>query len=487
MRMSEPKRIHPISVVLTALKQLKEMIVPIIFVTIFGRRGSEWDIFSLGIPAAVIALSLIYSFIFWLRFTYRIEENELRIESGVFVRHKRYIPFERIHSLDQSEGILHRAFGLVKLKVETAAPGGIGKEEAEAVLAAISKQEANRFQEILKEIKNRNVKMVADEEQAEESLIYKMSTKELIMLATTSGGVGVILSAVIAFLTQIEELIPYKTVFDQFNSFITNGIVVISVLVLIGFLFVWFIALIGTMFKYANFSVRKTGADFVISRGLIEKRQITVPLKRIQSVRISQNILRQPFGYGTVFFETAGGSVENKELSKVMVLPIVKRKEMAEILGKWLPDYQLNVKVQHAPNRALWRYLIKGWLMILPVILIPPIFLGPWAWLTLLLILPITYLQYLTHHDAGWSIDENQLTLQFREINKHIVFVTKRKIQSVKSSESYFQRNQGLSTIRALVKSGHGGGGGRVIDIEREDAVTIFKWLSREKGNEKSL
>jgi putative membrane protein len=54
----------------------------------------------------------------WLRFSYRVEDGELRIESGVFIRKKRYIPFERIQSLDFSEGIFQQFFGLVKVRVK---------------------------------------------------------------------------------------------------------------------------------------------------------------------------------------------------------------------------------------------------------------------------------------------------------------------------------------------------------------------------------
>ena len=94
------------------------------------------------IASAFIILSLIIGIISWLRYTYRVEDGELRIESGVFVRKKRYIPFERIQSLDFSEGILQRPFGLVKVRVETA--GSSGSQDAEAVLTAITKAEAAR-------------------------------------------------------------------------------------------------------------------------------------------------------------------------------------------------------------------------------------------------------------------------------------------------------------------------------------------------------
>lgn len=98
--MSEPKRLHPIAVISNALKLLKEMIFPILAATVFGGRGADWG--NLLFPIGAVMFALISGILSWLRFSYRLEENELRIESGVFVRKKRYIPFERIQSVNQS-------------------------------------------------------------------------------------------------------------------------------------------------------------------------------------------------------------------------------------------------------------------------------------------------------------------------------------------------------------------------------------------------
>ena len=86
---------------------------------------------------------LVSGIIKWKRFRYWFEEEELRIEYGLFVKKKRYIPFERIQSLNYTEGIFHRPFGLVKVKVETA--GGGATKEADAELTAITKEAAEQI------------------------------------------------------------------------------------------------------------------------------------------------------------------------------------------------------------------------------------------------------------------------------------------------------------------------------------------------------
>ena len=162
--MSDPKRLHPIAAVVNALRQLKEMIIPFLIFVVFGSRGTDWDLFYLFGSIGVVVLVLVYGILAWYRFTYRIEQGELRIEYGLIVRKKRYIPFDRIQSLDLSEGILQRLFGLVKVKVETAGSGGMGLQDGEAVLTAITKLDAQEIHDYLVSIKKSGQILRGEEE-----------------------------------------------------------------------------------------------------------------------------------------------------------------------------------------------------------------------------------------------------------------------------------------------------------------------------------
>ena len=141
------------------LKTMKEAILPLV-VLVFAngwRSGGTglWyvDYLSFIIFGALIIMLFISGFIKWKRFEYWFEDDELRIESGLFVKKKRYIPFDRIQSLDYTESIFHRPFGLVKVKVETA--GSSSAKQAEGELTAITKEAAKRVEFELAEAKKR--------------------------------------------------------------------------------------------------------------------------------------------------------------------------------------------------------------------------------------------------------------------------------------------------------------------------------------------
>lgn len=475
--MSESKRLHPIASVLNTGKRIKNLIIPMIVINASGGRDGRISLLiALIISAIVLLFTFITGILSWLRFTYRFEQDELRIEYGIFLRKKRYIPYERIQSINVTEGILQRLFGLVKVKIETAGGG----DEAEAVLSAISKEEAVRIQTYVHDAKHSHP--LNDGFEVESQTIFKISTQQLIVLSLTSGGMGVVFSAVLALFSQIDDFISYKKIFGRFELLLLHNVAMVLLLVFIGFLFVWIIGLIITMVKYTNFTVQKIDHELVISQGLLEKRQITIPLKRIQAIHISENMVRQLFGYGTVYVESAGGSSADQEGAKVTLLPIVKINQICPLLENYLPDYSFTTNFHPAPKRALWRYILRSWYMVIPIVIIALIFLKLWGLLSLVLVAAVTIRAVLKYQAAGWSLDQQQLSLRYRTNKRTTVYMKKNKIQSLEARVSYFQKKQELGTLEAFVKSGFGSAGGKVADLEQADIQRIYQWYSHGNG-----
>jgi putative membrane protein len=483
--MSEHKRLHPIASVINTGKRIKNMVIPaaaILFSA--GRDGRMSLLVSVILGMVIILFTFISGILSWYRYTYRIENDEIRIEYGIFVRKKRYIPFERIQSIDLTEGILQRLFGLVKVKIETA--GSSGDDEAEAVLSAITKDEANRIQDVVAAAKYTGT-MDGIQMQPENEQIFKISTEQLVLLSLTSGGTGVVISAIFALLSQFDDFIPFKKLFRGIEDWAIHNLITIAIFVFIVLFISWMIGLIMTMLKYANFTVVKRDGDLVISQGLLERKQITVPLNRIQALRINETIIRQLLGYGTVYIESAGGSAVNEDGANVTLMPIVKIHKLHAIIGPYLPQYILTETFTPLPSRAKRRYLFRSWIITVPVAILALIFLKVWGLLSFLLLALGSFWAIAKFKDAGWNIHHQQLSLRYRTIDRVTVFMLKNKIQSLEMKESYFQRRRELGTIGASVTSGFGGAGGTVVDMEINDLQQIYQWYSREKQKQGSL
>lgn len=498
MMSKEKYTLHPISAVINFVKVLKEMILPLIVVIAvngFGGGSNEgWTSYIIYIIYAVLLIAMLISGIIrWKRFRYWFEEDELRIEYGLFVKKKRYIPFERIQSLNYTEGLLHRPFGLVKVKVETA--GGGATKEADAELTAISKEAAEQIKKEMNLAKNRASVLedmdmdvlLQPEEQAVEQRkpLFRMTQKDLIILASTSGGVGVFFSGLAVFVSQFSELIPYETIYNEIIMFIRFGALLIALAVFFVLLIAWIVSVAITYINFYEFTIRVEDEEIIITRGLLEKKKITIPLSRIQGVRIMENPLRQLTGYATVIVDSAGGSLAEKD-EKIRLLPLIKKDQITPILVQIFPDYEFEASFTRVPKRSRKFFYRLDFLWILPIAGAVSYFFFPFGLLSLLL-LPLSFLLGAWQHKtAGYWMDEKQLVVQYRLFSRVSLWMEKKRIQAMTERTTYFQKKAAVSSIMTTIKSGVAGSTTIIPHIERNDAESLMEWYepTRKESND---
>jgi putative membrane protein len=161
-----------------------------------------------------------------------------------------------------------------------------------------------------------------------------------------------------------------------------------------------------------------------------------------------------------------------------MLLPAVKRVQVANILGDHLPISTSSLPFKKLPNRALPRYLIRGALLVVPFVIAAIAIFKLWGLLSIILFLFSGAWSYLKYKDAGWSIKAQQLNIQYRSFIKHTLFMNKHNVQSLDYKESIFQKRKNLASVTSLIKSGMGAVGGTIVDIEKEDAKEMYQWYS---------
>lgn len=487
--MSKRYKLHPISAVINFVKGLKDLVIP--FVVILFANGFNGDWLSL-FPYLFIVLAMVFSLVTgiikWKRFVYWFEDDELRIESGLFVRNKRYIPFERIQSLNYTEGILHRPFKLVKVNIETAGTNVSNKSEAE--LTAITREAADVIEQEMAAAKKRKLNVgqeysegaqidETDELAPQNEKLYKMSLKELLVLASTSSGIGVIFSGIAVVVSQFSEFIPYDFIYEELKAFIQFGVFMIAVVVFVVLLVAWVVSVGMTMLNYYDFSIAKEDDQLFITRGLLEKKKITLPMKRIQGVRIVENPLRQLFGYASVIVDSAGGSVADEQ--KINLFPLIKKADVKPLLEAILPDYEFHGELESVPQRSKPYFYRIDFVWMLPIIALAGYFFYPYGLLSLLLI-PVGIAWGLwQHRAAGFTLLDQQAIFQYRVFSKHTYFLKRRRIQSLEVNQSYFQKRRDLATIHANIKSGSLGASAVVPHMNAEDAGRVLDWY--EPGN----
>jgi putative membrane protein len=418
--MSEPRRMHPVAAISGLVAALREFIVPLVLIYFFGRGGSGYD----WLFFIVLIIPFFAGIGRWFRFTYSIEGTTLKVNEGLFVRKKVTVPKNRVQSVDITAGVIQRLFGLVSVKVKTA-----GNDEAAVDLTAVKSEEARLIVETLRGETAYDGSVSEFNAGDTSSAVYSISMNQLLAAGATSGQIGVILSVLITISSQFDDMIDIEAIIDtidQWAPFLVNSSLLIVVTAVLG---TWVFAILGTIITYYNFILVRREKELVVRYGLLKTKQVSIPYNRVQAVRFSEGILRQPFGYGALYVESAGQGDERQQ-SSCIIAPFIHVSEIDRVLSEILPGFSLNVdELKTPPERAKWRYVLR---LIRPVAIIIAlvVWFVPYGWISLTL-LPLAVILGLAQYEtAGYHIWGENLLLRTRSIGRTTALIKRARVQS---------------------------------------------------------
>ncbi|WP_440895049.1 PH domain-containing protein [Amphibacillus sp. Q70] len=475
---SKPKHLHPIAILLFILKGLKDWIF--LFISLFFLFGErQYFIYTIFGIVALIILITIFSWLKWLRFTYSVHEDALRIEHGIFIRKNRTISKHRIQSINLNQNILHRLLGLTGVQVETAG----SDMEVDAHLIALKRTEAEQLRQDLKVSNGENDRDESyDYDYALEQRLprYEASYKRLFIFGTTSGGFGLIATLFIFIFSEVEAFIPERFLDQTTDWIITQAVGTLIVLSILVLSVIWLIGVIGSVIKYGDFTIVRYEQELYITRGLWEKKQLTIPLQRIQAVGVKQNFLRLPFKVGSLFVVIAGGEVNQKENSRTIIFPLIRHSEIESFIKKMLPEYQYTFKQLKPISKKSFYYqsLANLLISIIPISLVL-IFLPDFWWTTIILVSALIMYRYLSYKMTKTHLDTAQLTLQFFPfLSRETLLLKKDRIQALEQHQSLIQKKLKITNIKTSVLDNFVGQHYSIQGLPIKDFEKISDWYS---------
>ncbi len=493
--MSEPQRLHPAAILIMALRVSRQLVLPLMAPFVFSLLSQGLDAISpvmlfllIGAVTLLILLSAGWGFLYWQRYTFQVVDNELHLRQGIIFRKQRTIPRERIQAIDFVEGVMHRIFGLVAVRVQTAGgnePGfsliGISRSNAEALRDELSLRPSQ-----VREVEGAGLAASDDldgtetatqaETAAESGLLRKLTPQQLLVAAATSGGIGIALPIIASGMSLVNNAMPNNDLFELATS-VFGGVSWWSIALFI-LLAAWVLSFVGTILAHAGFTIRRSDDNLLIERGLIEKRRATVPLNRIQAIRVIDGVLRQPFGYAMIKVESAGYGEDASESS--VIFPFLPRSEVAAFLNEAVPEFAWDPpEFSRPPRRAIRRYITRMTLvgLALSAIVIAIFYpLGLWALASLPFFAAFGYLCY---RDAGWAISDGTMVMRYRTLARSTAIIPKRRIQSSDVTQNILQRRGSLGNINATVASGVSGATFSIMHLDKGVADQLFAWTGR--------
>ncbi len=467
--MSEKQRLHPAAALEFMVRNLKYIVqtaVPVA-VALFSMKMGEYLI------AAVVAIGclfVVYSAFSWLRFTYYVENKELRVEQGVLIRKKTYIPLERIHSVHVSAGIVQRLFGLVKLEMETAG----GNTKAEVSLAALTKARAEELRMTL----GHGKPDAAATEATEKTLVRKLSTRSLLVAASTTNGLWIAALGLFAILSQIDQFFPQVNVYELLGKSASNlagsGIVAIVAVFAIILLAAWVLSIAGSAIRLWGYTISREGEIITVSRGLLERNQYTLPVRRIQAIALGESLLRQPFGLVSV--EAVSFGVREKGSMTSQIFPLLRRKEVDGFMRQFLPEFTPEAGIEKVSRAALTSYMVPVLTLVLAITLVATVFV-PYGHYSLLLLVPVALWAYARYRDAGWRLDRDMLIIRSRGLGRTTYLIAGGKIQSMTASRTFLQARRKLATMSVSIPTSYGGTNAYVMGIAEDKCALIMDWF----------
>ena len=423
----------------------------------------------------IFLLIVIYQIIKWYKDLYCIKDNLIMIKEGIIFVKRKEIPFNKIQTVDISQGIMQRIFGLALVKVDTG-NSSVKKEELSFLL---KKTEAENLKNNIFNVKDKNTQILSNEEvkiENEESYKtnnaishskeFKVSTKELIFSAITSNAIftGILfLASSFPFIDDylkdfLDNIFSKTSLFVEninFNEMSVGSIILWSILILVIYIIVSvIIAIITTLIKYYGFSVKRENDNLIINYGLLEKKNYIMPIKKISAIYLKQNIIKQIFNFRSIHIETIGYGNENGESS--ILYPLTIGSKYSELIEELLPEYNFNEMMTRVPKRALVRFLSLKFIVTLIISIIFTINFkyGYICFISVPFFILVGYLQY---KNSAIGKNSELLCISNSSFTKVTSIIPVNKIQSVVTENSYFQKRKVLFNLEVSIQGNNFG------------------------------
>ena len=333
------QRLHPLSPVVRggrATIAIGFLLIPIAF----GR-----DRLSGATPQlVVIAVLVLGGFVSWLVTRWRIDDDDLRIETGLIRRQSLRFPLAQIQAIDVVRPGLARLFRVAELRLRTAGSSG-----ATARLAYVAEHEVEPLRDELLALA-RGARLGEEAGLTEAEAASPAAEEVLAVVATWPLVVSIVLESgwLIAILAGL--IVGFA---------VSPGSVA---RVLGGSGFVWFFSMATFLWRRFNQQYRLTVADgpdgLHLRGGLIALTAEVIRPGRVQAVRLVEPVLWRPLGWCRLEVDVAGrqrkkGEGEAQRGQLRTLLPVGKRAVALELVDRLMPD--LPRALSPPPRRVLYK------------------------------------------------------------------------------------------------------------------------------------
>ena len=469
-------RLHPLSWLFALTTSIRQMIIPLIALLVFGARDDASLIAPMAFPlvlAALLARAL------WRQWTFRygFGVRGLVIQDGLIFRNVRQIEYPRIENIDTERGLLHRLLGVADVSVQTSTGG-----RAEARISVLD----------LDAVQEMRTRVFADDavhgaQASDEPPLLHLSIAELVRYGLIDNRGMIIIAAAGGLLYELGVFnIERELIMSWLESSALAGVAalgpaiqtvlalgaIVSALLAVRVLSVGLA--IVTLF---DFTLTRDGADLRVRHGLITRVGLTLRTARIQAVHQTQTLLHRWFDRVSLNVDLTGdhGADDHQQRTTHAktrwLAPLCEPSQAQALITTALPAIDAAAQPQwrtlgRGARTRIFRRTFALWLLLA----VAPAFwyLRAGAVLVLLLGAPLAWLHahfYVKH--TAWALLPDALLFRRGWLTRRFTIAPRDRVQSVSIAESPFDRRWRMAGV--LVDTA-GASLGRHIHIRYLDA-----------------
>jgi putative membrane protein len=449
------------------IRQLWVVILIVIFNPKKSQGFSGWTLFFIGLAG----FGAITSIINYFNYFFYIRDGELHMEKGVFRKIKVNVPLDRIQTVNFKQNILHQAFNVVAVDIDTA--GSSGNEFS---LQAISMERAEALRKFVDQF--RVAEKTGDVETEEiteagavhsssltphpsQTLLFQLSPLDLLKIGVSQNHLrtaGIIMAFFLGFADDVEEALDlnFSKKMEEWLGTAEGMDILYYLLLGLPFLLIasFLITLVRTALQHFDLKFWRTERGFKIVSGLFTRQEVSANLRKIQFVRWSSSPLMRLFDMMAVQLPQAASVQVSRKLS--VSLPGCYEPQLDAVREAYFPEEKQLEHEEHGVDKRIIRrqFFLTGILPVAALMLVTRSLLGNSIWIWALWLPVAFWLSVQYYQRWHWYVSEEGIRAAWGVVNQTSVLLQWYKVQGVALRQSIFLRRVGLAHIVLYTAAG---------------------------------
>lgn len=411
------QRLHPMSWLFVLVQQLRQFILPLLALVVFG-QGSRDELWPL-VGVAVLVVASVWQY---ATYRYGIGSDRLVVRSGVLQRSLRVIPFARIHNVTVQQNALHRIFDVAEVRLESA--GGMRPEAQMRVLRLRDALDLDAL------VRHRGP--APDEAGAQHAapageVLLQLPPGELLRLGLVSNRGMIVVGAAVAGLSQFqprllsrlsEPMVESMSGYAKANTFGTLDYALAALaLFALAVAALRLLSIALAVLQYHGFTLRLDGRRLSVQRGLLSRVRTSAPRRRIQAWTLREGVLHRLLRRRSLDVDVAGGGMGGDGQQQARPLkelaPIATPDACDALVQRLLPQAGWPaLDWQGVATRNAWRLFVPSLAWNLAIAAALAMRFDGWALLVLLWLPWSAYAAWRHVGHLGWACNAHVLAVR---------------------------------------------------------------------------